>query len=160
MGAGATCDLWQVPHCELRAQIDTVADAGLAPTHLDWHCLAGGGRADIFDLAMTLAQEYGLAARAWLDDGRRKARERGKPVVDNTFLDSFSIGLRDKPAIHGTSNFLEGATWCWHEPDTPADHLECCLNPGHTAREQETSVIIRAGEPPIDPVGSEKGEPN
>ena len=56
---------------ELRAQIDAVVDVGLAPTHLDWHCLADGGRADILDLAMALAKEYGLAARVWLDDGRR-----------------------------------------------------------------------------------------
>lgn len=78
---------------ELRAQIDAVVDAGLAPTHLDWHCLADGGRADILDLAMVLAEEYGLAARVWLDEGRRKAREQGKPVVDNAFLDSYAIGL-------------------------------------------------------------------
>jgi len=78
---------------ELRAQIDAVVDAGLAPTHLDWHCLADGGRADILDLAMGLAEEYGLAARVWLDEGRRKAREQGKPVVDNAFLDSYAIGL-------------------------------------------------------------------
>jgi len=78
---------------ELRAQIDAVVDAGLAPTHLDWHCLADGGRADILDLAMVLAEEYGLAARVWLDEGRRKARDQGKPVVDNAFLDSYAIGL-------------------------------------------------------------------
>ena len=78
---------------ELRAQIDAVVDVGLAPTHLDWHCLADGGRADILDLAMVLAEEYGLAARVWLDEGRRKAREQGKPVVDNAFLDSYAIGL-------------------------------------------------------------------
>ena len=47
---------------ELRAQIDTVVDGGLAPTHLDWHCLADGGRADILDLSMALAKEYGAAA--------------------------------------------------------------------------------------------------
>jgi predicted glycoside hydrolase/deacetylase ChbG (UPF0249 family) len=81
---------------ELRAQINTVMDAGLTPTHLDWHCLADGGRADILDLTMALAAEYGLAARIWLDDGRRKARERGKPVIDNAFVDSFSITLYDK----------------------------------------------------------------
>jgi chitin disaccharide deacetylase len=55
---------------------------------LDWHCLADGGRADILHLATALAEEYGLAARVWLDDGRRKTREQGKPVVDNAFLDS------------------------------------------------------------------------
>jgi predicted glycoside hydrolase/deacetylase ChbG (UPF0249 family) len=58
---------------ELRAQIDTVVDVGLAPTHLDWHGLADGGRADILELTMALAQEYGLAARVSLDCGRRKA---------------------------------------------------------------------------------------
>src|SRR6185312_205486 len=81
---------------ELRAQIDAVVDVGLAPTHLDWHCLADGGRAYILDLAMALASEYGLAARVWLDDGRRKAREQDKPVVDNAFLDSYSISLQGK----------------------------------------------------------------
>ncbi|MGH9920067.1 MAG: ChbG/HpnK family deacetylase, partial [Nitrososphaerales archaeon] len=45
---------------ELRAQIDAVVDEGLTPTHLDWHCLADGGRDDIFDLAMALAKEYGV----------------------------------------------------------------------------------------------------
>ena len=45
---------------------------------------------------MALAREYGLAARVWLDDGRRKAREQGRPVVDNPFLDSYSISLQGK----------------------------------------------------------------
>jgi predicted glycoside hydrolase/deacetylase ChbG (UPF0249 family) len=85
---------------ELRAQIDAVVDAGLAPTHLDWHCLADGGRADIFDLAMALAKEYGLAARVWLEYGRCKAREHGKPVVDNLFLDSYAVSLDDKAATY------------------------------------------------------------
>jgi chitin disaccharide deacetylase len=85
---------------ELRAQIDAVVEVGIAPTHLDWHCLADGGRADIFDLTMALAEEYGLAARVWLDDGRRKARQQGKPVVDNAFLDSYSVSLDDKAATY------------------------------------------------------------
>ncbi len=85
---------------ELREQIDQVVGAGLAPTHLDWHCLADGGRADIFDLAIALAKEYGLAARVWLDDGRRKAREHGKPVIDNPFLDSYAISLDHKMATY------------------------------------------------------------
>jgi predicted glycoside hydrolase/deacetylase ChbG (UPF0249 family) len=85
---------------ELRAQIDAVVDVGMAPTHLDWHCLADGGRADILDLTMALAREYGLAARVWLDHGRRKARQQGKPVVDNAFLDSYSVSLDDKAATY------------------------------------------------------------
>jgi chitin disaccharide deacetylase len=95
----ATAKLTEVER-ELRAQIDTVVEAGLAPTHLDWHCLADGGRADILDLTMALAQEYGLAARVWLDSGRRKARRQGKPVVDNAFLDSYRVGIDDKAATY------------------------------------------------------------
>jgi predicted glycoside hydrolase/deacetylase ChbG (UPF0249 family) len=52
---------------EFRAQIEAVLAAGLSPTHLDWHCLADGGREEIFDLTVALAGEYGLAARVWLE---------------------------------------------------------------------------------------------
>jgi chitin disaccharide deacetylase len=84
---------------EFRAQIEAVVENGrLAPTHLDFHCLADGGRDDILDLTMALAGEYGLAVRVWLDAGRRKARGRGLPVVDNDFLDSFSLDLDGKAA--------------------------------------------------------------
>jgi chitin disaccharide deacetylase len=60
-------------------------DAGLTPTHLDWHCLADGGRADIFDVTLMLADEYGIAVRAWLEPARRKLRDRGLPVVGHDF---------------------------------------------------------------------------
>ena len=83
---------------ELRAQIDTVLAAGLAPTHLDWHCLADGGRADLFELSLTLAEEYGLAARVWLEPGLSTVRERGRPVIDHRFLDSFALDLDGKAA--------------------------------------------------------------
>ncbi|MFC5152234.1 polysaccharide deacetylase family protein [Streptomyces amakusaensis] len=83
---------------EFRAQIDAVADAGLTPTHLDFHCLADGGRDDILDLTVALAAEYGLAVRVWLEPGRRAMRRRGLPVTDNDFLDSFSLDLGGKAA--------------------------------------------------------------
>lgn len=79
---------------EFRAQIDAVVGTGLAPTHLDWHCIADGGRPDIFDLSMALAAEYGLALRVWTD--RPELRSRGLPIVDNAFLDSFSLDLDGK----------------------------------------------------------------
>jgi len=56
---------------EFRAQVNTVVNGGLTPTHLDWHCLADGGRADIFDLTVALAQEeivvidYRTIQQAW-----------------------------------------------------------------------------------------------
>ncbi|WP_206061558.1 ChbG/HpnK family deacetylase [Nonomuraea basaltis] len=85
---------------EFRAQINAVLDAGLAPTHLDWHCLADGGRADVFELTMALAGEHGLAVRAWQDRSRRLLRERGLPVVDHGFLDSFALDLDGKAAAY------------------------------------------------------------
>jgi predicted glycoside hydrolase/deacetylase ChbG (UPF0249 family) len=81
---------------ELRWQIETVLATGLTPTHLDWHALADGGREDIFDLGLALAEEYRLAARVWLERGRRLARQKRLPVVDHDFLDSFSLDLETK----------------------------------------------------------------
>ncbi|MFD6426651.1 polysaccharide deacetylase family protein [Streptomyces sp. NPDC060198] len=83
---------------EFRAQIDTVAVAGLTPTHLDFHCLADGGRDDIFDLTVSLATEYGLAVRAWLDPAREAVRRRRLPVSENDFLDSYALPLDGKPS--------------------------------------------------------------
>jgi predicted glycoside hydrolase/deacetylase ChbG (UPF0249 family) len=83
---------------EFRAQVEAVVDAGLTPTHLDWHCLADGGRDDILDLTVALAAEYGLAVRVWLEPGRQKMRQRGLPVVDHDFLDSFALDIDGKSA--------------------------------------------------------------
>ena len=83
---------------EFRAQIEAVAAAELTPTHLDWHCLADGGRDDIFDLTVALAGEYGLAVRVWLDPGRRKLRRQRLPVTDHDFLDSFCLDIDGKAA--------------------------------------------------------------
>lgn len=73
-----------------------MADAGLSPTHLGFHCLADGGRDDILDLTAALAAEYGLALRVWLERGRQKMRQHGLPVVDNEFLDSYHLPLDGK----------------------------------------------------------------
>ncbi|MFF2077254.1 polysaccharide deacetylase family protein [Kitasatospora sp. NPDC058162] len=83
---------------EFRAQIDAVAASGLSPTHLDFHCLADGGREDVLDLTLALGAEYGLAVRVWLPPALDRLRGRGLPVVDHGFLDSFAIPLEDKPA--------------------------------------------------------------
>jgi predicted glycoside hydrolase/deacetylase ChbG (UPF0249 family) len=85
---------------EFRAQVEAVVDAGLTPTHLDWHCLADGGRDDILDLTVALAEEYGLAVRVWLEPGRQRLRQRGLPVVDHEFLDSFGLDTDGKSAAY------------------------------------------------------------
>jgi predicted glycoside hydrolase/deacetylase ChbG (UPF0249 family) len=83
---------------EFRTQVNAVTGGGLTPTHLDWHCLADGGRDDILDLTVALAGEYGLAVRVWLEPGRQRLRRRGLPVVDHEFLDSFRPDIDGKAA--------------------------------------------------------------
>jgi chitin disaccharide deacetylase len=111
---------------EFRAQINAVADAGLTPTHLDWHCLADGGRDDIFDVTAALAAEYGLAVRAWLDPARRKLRQRGLPVVDHDFLDSFRLEISGKQARY--AKLLH---------DLPAGLSEWAVHPAHGDRQSQ-----------------------
>lgn len=81
---------------EFRAQIETVLDAGLAPTHLDWHCLYDGGRGDILELTVALAREYGTAVRVAHAPGRAQMRRRGLPVLDHELLDSFDLDVDGK----------------------------------------------------------------
>ncbi|GAA1385152.1 carbohydrate deacetylase [Pseudonocardia kongjuensis] len=76
---------------EFRAQLASVLRTEVRPTHLDFHCLADGGRHDILDVATGLAAEHGLAVRIWLEPGLGRARAAGLPVVDHPFLDSFGI---------------------------------------------------------------------
>jgi predicted glycoside hydrolase/deacetylase ChbG (UPF0249 family) len=83
---------------EFRAQIEVVLAAGLWPTHLDWHCLRIGDRADIFDLMLRLAREYGLAlriaGRSWIE----KLQSQGFPTNDYDFLDSYNLDPVNKAA--------------------------------------------------------------
>jgi predicted glycoside hydrolase/deacetylase ChbG (UPF0249 family) len=83
---------------EFRAQIEAVLRQGLKPTHLDWHCLRNGGRADVFDLTVRLAREYGLAVRAydqpWLD----QLNQQGLPAINYSLLDSYRLERTDKAA--------------------------------------------------------------
>jgi predicted glycoside hydrolase/deacetylase ChbG (UPF0249 family) len=83
---------------EFRAQIETVLAANLTPTHLDWHCLRGGGGAAIVNLMFRLARDYGLAMRGvdlpWIE----KMQRQGLPTADHVFLDSYQLDVVDKPA--------------------------------------------------------------
>jgi chitin disaccharide deacetylase len=87
---------------EFRAQIKVVLTAGLRPTHLDWHSLRIGDRADIFDVMLRLAREYGLAlrvaGRSWIE----KLQSRGFPTNDYDFLDSYSLD-----PVHKAAHYAE-----------------------------------------------------
>ncbi len=81
---------------EFRAQIESVLAAGLRPTHLDWHSLRFGARADIPQLITRLAMEYRLAlrviGRSWID----MVQSQGLPTIDYDFLDSYGIDPAQK----------------------------------------------------------------
>ena len=81
---------------EFRAQIEAVLAANLKPTHVDWHCLHSGGRADIFDLTMGLAKEYGLALRVASHPYIDQVQRQGLPTDDYDLLDSFAVTIEDK----------------------------------------------------------------
>jgi predicted glycoside hydrolase/deacetylase ChbG (UPF0249 family) len=83
---------------EFRAQIEAVLAAKLQPTHLDWHCLLSGGRADIFDMTLGLAKEYGLALRVGEQPFIESVQKQGLPRDDHTVLDSYNLDINDKPA--------------------------------------------------------------
>lgn len=83
---------------EFRAQIGAVLAADLRPTHLDWHCLDSGGRADIFEMTFGLANEHGLALRVASHPFIDQVRQRGLPTNDHDLLDSFRIDIDSKPS--------------------------------------------------------------
>jgi predicted glycoside hydrolase/deacetylase ChbG (UPF0249 family) len=83
---------------EFRAQIEAVLATNLRPTHLDWHCLHSGGRADVFAMTLGLAKDYGLALRVASQPFIDQTQRRGLPTVDYELLDSFSLNLADKSA--------------------------------------------------------------
>jgi predicted glycoside hydrolase/deacetylase ChbG (UPF0249 family) len=82
---------------EFRAQIETVLAAGLSPTHLDWHALRINRRADIFEVMLSLAKEYGLALRVGGQSWIEEMQNQGYPTSDYVFFDSYLLDSVDKP---------------------------------------------------------------
>jgi predicted glycoside hydrolase/deacetylase ChbG (UPF0249 family) len=126
---------------EFRAQIEVLLDAGVQPTHLDWHCLADGGRNDIFDLTSGLAVEYGLGIRAWTDHGRDALRARGCTTQDQPFLDSFTAPLEGKQEwfLDRIRELPHGLTeWAMH----PA--LTTTFDSGSGVRASDRELLVSA----------------
>jgi chitin disaccharide deacetylase len=93
--AGLALDELEV---EFRAQIEAVLAAGLRPSHLDWHCLADGGRPDVFDLTLGLAREYGLALRVHDRASADRLQRQGLPTIDHDMVDSTRLETEGKTA--------------------------------------------------------------
>jgi predicted glycoside hydrolase/deacetylase ChbG (UPF0249 family) len=131
---------------EFRTQIDTVLAANLLPTHLDWHSLYNGGRADIFELTVRLAQEYGLAMRVFDRATGDTLRHRGLPANEHPVLDSYRLDpatkateyaqlLRDLPV--GLSE------WAVH-PGLENDELRAIHADGAHRRQTDLDFLLSA----------------
>jgi chitin disaccharide deacetylase len=83
---------------EFRTQIEAALAAKLAPSHLDFHCLADGGRNDIFDMTFNLAREYGLALRIHHRLRAERCQREGLPAIDYGVLDSYRLDTAGKSA--------------------------------------------------------------
>jgi len=85
---------------EFREQIKAVLEAGLKPTHLDWHALRINNRPDIHDVMFRLAREYGLAlrvaGRSWIEE----LQGQGLPTNDYDLLDSYQLNPVNKSALY------------------------------------------------------------
>jgi predicted glycoside hydrolase/deacetylase ChbG (UPF0249 family) len=85
---------------EYRAQIEFVLAAGVHPTHLDSHCGTHVRRADIFDMTLGLAHEYGLALRVYIPPFIDQVQQLGLPTNDHPLLDSYRLPLVEKAAAY------------------------------------------------------------
>jgi predicted glycoside hydrolase/deacetylase ChbG (UPF0249 family) len=131
---------------EFRAQIETVLAAGLEPTHLDWHCLSGGERLDIFELTLGLAQEYGLAVRVAGHPLIETVQRQGLPTNDHDLLDSFSldtVGKADRYAqlLHDLPVGL--SEWAVH-PGLADAELRAMKPEGADVRQTDLDFLISA----------------
>ncbi|WP_119068994.1 carbohydrate deacetylase [Aggregatilinea lenta] len=134
-----------VPELELefRAQIEAVLAAGLTPTHVDWHCLHSGGRADIFDLTLGLAREYGLALRVASHPFIEQVQSQGLPTDDYDLLDSFAVPIDTKPAHYARllRELPEGLTeWAVHP--SVGDAASQTLDGGWQVRRSDFDFLV------------------
>jgi len=131
---------------EFRAQIDTVLAANLTPTHLDWHCLHSGGRADIFDMTLGLAKEYGLAVRVAERPLIDRVQRQGLPTDDHDLLDSFRLDTGDKAARYAQllRDLPVGLSeWAVH-PGLDDAELRAIQPDGARVRQTDFDVMISA----------------
>ena len=129
---------------EFRAQIEFVLNTGLQPTHVDWHCMFNGGRADIFDMSLGLAKEYGLAVRAGDHPIVDSLLQQGLPVNEHRVLDSFRLDPTTKWA-HYTQLLRELpvglSEWAVH-PAIENDELLTLEPEGNHVRQTDLDFLI------------------
>jgi predicted glycoside hydrolase/deacetylase ChbG (UPF0249 family) len=149
---------------EFRAQIEAVLAAKLKPTHLDWHCLNNGGRADVFALTVRLAKEYGLAVRVSGRSAGEPLRQEGLPTAEHAVLDSYRLAIAGKSAWFARALRalpIGLSEWAVHPAeDTPemraiepeswqvrSTDLEFLLSPEARAIIEEEGIVLLSYQP-------------
>jgi chitin disaccharide deacetylase len=131
---------------EFRAQIETVLQYEVNPTHVDWHCLRNGGREDIFDLSVRLAREYGLAVRVYDPHYIRKTQIQNLPTNDHPLLDSYRVDIPTKfqhytTLLRALPNGL--SEWAVH-PGHGTPELRALEPEGWQVRQTDLEFLISA----------------
>ncbi len=130
---------------EFRAQIEVVLAAGLAPTHLDWHCLHSGGRADVFDMTLGLAKEYGVAVRVAQPPLSERLQQQGLPTADHNLMDSFSIATAGKSGRYAQMlRELPTGLSDWAVHPSIADNYSQTIDDGWPVRRADYDFLMSA----------------
>ncbi len=110
---------------ELRAQIERVLRAGLAPTHLDSHMGIYHFREETNELALRLAEEYHLCLREAISERVTRLQARGLCVVDRMVFDTHDVPLEQRRAFY--EQFFDlvapGVTELITHPAEPTEEL-------------------------------------
>jgi hypothetical protein len=85
---------------EFRAQIERALRYDLAPTHVDSHMGAYHLDEDNFQVARSLAEEYGLTMRIVYPPRKEALRRLGWAVVDRVVFDSYEIPLGQREEFY------------------------------------------------------------
>lgn len=139
----AQVDLKQL-EMEFRAQIDTVLNFGLRPTHLDWHCLRLDGWDAVSEVMLGLARDYGLALRVVTGSQVARARSLRLPANDAGFLDSYQLDLAGKQAhyVELLRRLPPGLSeWAIH-PGFNFPELLAIESQGHHMRQSDYDFLI------------------
>lgn len=139
----AQVDLKQL-EMEFRAQIDTVLNFGLRPTHLDWHCLRLDGWDAVSEVMLGLARDYGLALRVVTGSQVARARSLRLPANDAGFLDSYQLDLAGKQAhyVELLRRLPPGLSeWAIH-PGFNLPELLAIESEGHHMRQSDYDFLI------------------
>lgn len=76
---------------EFRAQIERFCAHGLEPTHLDSHMGTYHFKDEFFEIAYSLAKEFGCTLRVGFPPRKDRLHKEGYPCVDRLYFDTYDV---------------------------------------------------------------------